>query len=78
MGPCAAGWQLEGTGWSPSMRTRAPHQVRLPGPSGAGPPGLARRLTALRPAMTHAGNRGTTRIYRVAGRTGGLTALITA
>jgi predicted ATPase with chaperone activity len=38
---------------------------------------LARRLTTLRPAMTLAEAMETTRIHRVAGRTGDRTALVT-
>jgi predicted ATPase with chaperone activity len=49
----------------------------LPGPPGAGPSRLARRLTTL-PAMPPADVLDTTRIHRVAGLTGGPAALVTA
>jgi magnesium chelatase family protein len=49
----------------------------LLGPPGAGTSMLARRLTTILPAMTLAEAIETTRIHRVAGRTGGRTALVT-
>jgi magnesium chelatase family protein len=50
----------------------------LIGPPGAGKSMLARRLTTILPAMTFAEAIATSRIHRVAGRTGGRTASITA
>jgi magnesium chelatase family protein len=47
------------------------------GPPGAGTSMLARRLTTILPAMTLAEALETTRIHRVAGRTGDRTALVT-
>jgi magnesium chelatase family protein len=52
--------------------------VLLIGPPGAGTSMSARRLTTLRPAMPLAGALGTTRLHRVAGRTGAHTTLVTA
>jgi magnesium chelatase family protein len=49
----------------------------LLGPPGAGKSMLARRLTTILPAMTLAEAIETTRIHRVAGLTGGRTALVT-
>src|SRR5262245_65397472 len=47
------------------------------GPPGAGKSMLARRLTTILPAMTLPEALETTRIHRVAGRTGDRTALVT-
>jgi predicted ATPase with chaperone activity len=49
----------------------------LIGPSGAGKLRLAHRLTTILPAMTLPEAIETTRIHRVAGRTGDRTALVT-
>jgi hypothetical protein len=46
-------------------------------PPGAGQSRLARRLTTILPAMTLAEAMETTRLHRVAGRTGERTALVT-
>jgi predicted ATPase with chaperone activity len=56
---------------------RSAHNVLLLGPPGAGTSMLARRLTTILPAMTLAEALETTRIHRVAGRTGDRTALVT-
>jgi magnesium chelatase family protein len=51
-------------------------QLLLLGPPGVGKSMLARRLTTILPAMTLAEAIETTRIHRVAGLTGGRTALV--
>jgi magnesium chelatase family protein len=51
--------------------------VLLIGPLGAGKSRLAHRLTTILPAMTLPDALETTRIHRVAGRTGGRTAVVT-
>jgi predicted ATPase with chaperone activity len=53
-------------------------QLLLLGPPGAGTPRLARQLITILPAMTLAEAIETTRIHRVAGRTGDRTALVTS
>jgi hypothetical protein len=53
------------------------HNLLLLGPPGAGTSMLARRLTTILPAMTLVEAIETTRIHRVAGRTGTRTALVT-
>jgi Magnesium chelatase, subunit ChlI len=57
---------------------RSAHNVLLLGPPGAGKSRLVRRLTTILPEMTLAEAIDTTRIHRVAGRTGGRTALVTS
>jgi len=58
------------------VRLRSEEYLRDIGPSGAGKSMLARRLTAILPAMTLAEAIETTRIHRVAGLAGGRTALV--
>jgi magnesium chelatase family protein len=50
--------------------------VLLLGPAGVAQSRLARRLTTILPAMTLAEALDTTRLHRVAGRTGGRTVLV--
>jgi hypothetical protein len=56
---------------------RCAHNVLLLGTPGAGTSMLARRLTTILPTMTLAEALETTRIHRVAGRTGDRTAVVT-
>jgi predicted ATPase with chaperone activity len=63
------------TGWSGCRRPDS--NVLLLDPLGAGTSRLARRLTTILPAMTLAEAIDTTRIHRVAGRTGARTAWVT-
>jgi magnesium chelatase subunit ChlI-like protein len=56
---------------------RSDPNVLMLGPPGAGTSRLARRLPTLLPALTLAAALETTRIHRVAGRTGARTALVT-
>src|SRR5215211_4346233 len=56
---------------------RSDPNLLMLGSPGAGTPKLARRLTTILPAMTLAQAIETTRIHRVAGRTGDRTALVT-
>jgi Magnesium chelatase, subunit ChlI len=58
-------------------RRSAHNLLLLLGPPGAGKSMLARRLTPILPAMTLAEAIETTRIHRVAGRTGDRTAWVT-
>jgi magnesium chelatase family protein len=58
-------------------RRHSAHNVLLLGPPGAGTSRPARRLTTILPAMTLPEALDPTRIPRVAGRTGGRSAVVT-
>src|SRR5919198_2788956 len=68
----------EGRGERESRCRRSDPNIPLLGPPGAGTSRLARRLTTLLPAMRLAEALDTTRMPRVAGLTGGRTALVTS
>jgi magnesium chelatase family protein len=57
---------------------RSEHHLLMLGPPGAGKSRLARRLTTILPAMTLPEAIDTTRISRIAGRTGDRAAFVTA
>ena len=57
---------------------RCVHNLLLLGPPGVEKSMLARRITTILPTMTLAKALDTTRIHRVAGRTGDRTALVIA